>query len=73
MEYPTARIPATLEGLDAQPELNDVCANPHCGRTVGLAGVFVAGKGRICGKCFRETRYGIALDENMEMKRVWQR
>jgi hypothetical protein len=67
--YPTARTPAAPND-DIE---NDACANPHCGRPVGLAGVFVAGKGRICGKCFRETRYSIAFDENMEMQRTWQK
>ena len=65
------RTPATLDGL---PEVEkDICVNPDCEREIGLAGVFVAGKGRICGHCFRGVRTGIVMDENYEMSRIWRR
>jgi hypothetical protein len=68
-----ARIPATLEDLDEHPEKDDICVNPHCEREVGLAGVFVAGKGRICGSCFRDLKCGIIMDENRELQTIWRK
>lgn len=69
MESPLVRIPATRNEND---EEIDLCVNPNCGRNVGLAGVFVAGHGRICGSCFRQVRRGIVMDENNELRSVWK-
>jgi hypothetical protein len=64
------RTPATLE---AEHRKLDICANPHCEREVGMAGVFVADVGRICGSCFRNVRRGIVFDENNEMRTMWRK
>lgn len=71
MENPLAQIPATLRDIDEIE--NDLCANPECGREVGLAGCYVPGKGRICGSCFRNMRAAIVMDENYEMSRIWRK
>lgn len=72
MEYPTARIPATLEGLKPEAQTQEICANPYCERPVGLVGVTVAGQGKICGSCFRQVKRGIIMDENRELQTVWR-
>lgn len=72
MEYPTARIPATLDGIESS-NVAEICANPHCERPVGLAGVLVAGQGKICSSCFRDVRHAIVMDENRELRGVWRK
>jgi hypothetical protein len=74
VEFPTARIPATLDYPQDQDLIpQEICANPHCARPVGLAGVHVAGEGKICGTCFRQVKRGIIMDENYEMSHVWRK